>query len=130
MTEENLTELGREIVGQLRKVGRWTTRKELSVLLNRPRGLLAKYDITLLNRLIAAGVIEARKKRTGTVKFVWFYRAAPRPEGAGSPLSLCPQCQQNRVLVEGTLCVDCEQDNEFYGTPEERQETEQQDKLL
>ncbi len=73
----HLTKQGEQILALLREAKTWTNRSMLARLAG--KSALNRWDVVLLDRLTAAGLIEARRvPRHGPIGFEWQYRAANR----------------------------------------------------
>ncbi len=75
-SESPLTPQARHIYELLSEAGKWVGRAELATKLG--KSTLNKWDIALLARLTALGLIESRKiPYHGPIGYEWQYRAKP-----------------------------------------------------
>ena len=74
MTSE-LTPLAKLLNETIASAGDWVTRRDIAFAIGRPNGRLTPYDISVLDNLEAAGQVEIRQEKTGTVRFEFQYRA-------------------------------------------------------
>lgn len=70
---EELTERQKELLEALKSANDWTGRGALATATGKNR--LSPHDFLLLERLEAAGLIEIRKRSTGTINPAYEYKA-------------------------------------------------------
>ena len=69
-----LTPQGQQLLDLLHEIGDWVNRTELARRV--AKSALNKWDLVLLNKLVDAGMVEARQiPRHGPIGYEWQYRA-------------------------------------------------------
>lgn len=74
--QDTITGRGRQLLDALKEKGDWMSRAELARATDKNR--LSPHDLTLLERLIVAGMVERRQRGSNTpIGIAFEYRAKP-----------------------------------------------------